>query len=42
MRAVEIASGGLLVAVGLLLVTDRLTILAVYFSRLFPVLTRIG
>ena len=42
MRAVEIASGGLLVAVGLLLVTDRLTILAVYFSRLFPALTRIG
>ena len=42
MRAVEIATGGLLVAVGLLLVTDRLTILAVYFSRLFPALTRIG
>ncbi|HET7291210.1 MAG TPA: cytochrome c biogenesis protein CcdA [Vicinamibacteria bacterium] len=42
MHAVEVASGGLLVAVGLLLVTDRLTILAVYFSRLFPALTRIG
>jgi len=42
MRAVEWVSGGLLVAVGLLLVTDRLTILAMYFSRLFPILTRIG
>ncbi len=42
MRIVEYAAGALLVAVGLLLVTDRLTILARYFSRLFPFLTRIG
>jgi cytochrome c-type biogenesis protein len=42
MRAVEYASGALLIGVGLLLVTDRLTILAQYFSRLFPSLSRIG
>jgi len=42
MRAVEWVSGGLLVAVGLLLVTDRLNLLAMWFSRMFPVLTRIG
>ena len=42
MRAVEWVSGGLLVAVGLLLVTDRLTLLALYIARLFPALTRIG
>jgi cytochrome c-type biogenesis protein len=42
MRAVELASGALLIGVGLLLVTDRLTVLAQYFSRLFPSLTRIG
>jgi len=42
MRMVEAASGILLVAVGLLLVTDRLTVLAIYFSKLFPALTRIG
>ncbi len=42
MRAVEMASGALLVAVGLLLVTDRMTLLAVYFAKLFPALTRIG
>ena len=42
MRAVELASGALLVGVGLLLVTDRLTVLAQYFSKLFPSLTRIG
>jgi len=42
MRAVEYVSGALLVGVGLLLVTDRLTVLAQYFSRLFPSLTRIG
>jgi cytochrome c-type biogenesis protein len=42
MRAVELASGALLVGVGLLLVTDRLTVLAQFFSRLFPSLTRIG
>lgn len=42
MRAVEYVAGALLVGVGLLLVTDRLTLLASYFSRLFPVLTKIG
>jgi len=42
MLAVERLSGALLVAVGLLLVTDRLTVLAMYFSRLFPFLTTIG
>ena len=39
---VERVSGVLLVALGLLLVTDRLTILAQYFARLFPYLSRIG
>jgi cytochrome c-type biogenesis protein len=42
MRAVEYVSGALLVGVGLLLLTDRLTVLAGFFSRLFPALTRIG
>ncbi len=42
MRAVEIASGVLLIGIGLLLVTDRLTIIARYFTKLFPALTRIG
>jgi cytochrome c-type biogenesis protein len=42
MQAVEWVSGGLLVLVGLLLITDRLTVLAMWFSRLFPALTRIG
>jgi cytochrome c-type biogenesis protein len=42
MRTVEYASGALLVAVGLLLVTDRLTLLAQWVSRLFPALARIG
>ncbi len=42
MRIVEYAAGALLVGVGLLLVTDRLTLLAQWFSRLFPFLTRIG
>ncbi len=42
MRAVEIASGALLVGVGVLLVTDRLTLVARYFTKLFPGLTRIG
>jgi len=35
-------SGVLLVGIGLLLVTNRLTIIAQYFSRLFPGLARIG
>jgi len=42
MRAVEYVAGALLVGVGLLLVTNRLTLLANYFSRLFPSLTRVG
>ena len=42
MRFVEYAAGALLIGVGLLLLTDRLTLLAQYFSKLFPFLTRIG
>lgn len=42
MRFVEYAAGALLIGVGLLLITDRLTLLAQWFSRLFPFLTRIG
>lgn len=42
MRAVEYVAGALLVGVGLLLMTDRLTLLAGYFAKLFPALTRIG
>lgn len=42
MRAVEMVAGVLLVGVGVLLMTDRLTLLAQYFSRLFPALARIG
>src|SRR6185295_7629299 len=42
MKVVEYVSGALLVGVGLLLVTDRLAVLAQYFSKLFPSLTRIG
>jgi cytochrome c-type biogenesis protein len=42
MKAIEYASGALLVGVGVLLLTDRLTTLAAFFSRLFPGLARIG
>jgi cytochrome c-type biogenesis protein len=42
MHAVEVVSGVLLVAVGVLLLTDRLTLLAQWFSRLFPGLAQIG
>ncbi len=42
MKAIEYVSGALLVGVGFLLLTDRLTALAGFFSRLFPGLTRIG
>jgi cytochrome c-type biogenesis protein len=42
MRLVEYASGVLLIGVGLLLLTDRLTILSRYFSKLFPALSRVG
>ncbi len=42
MRAVEFVAGALLVGVGVLLVTNRLTLLSSFFSRLFPSLTRVG
>jgi cytochrome c-type biogenesis protein len=42
MKVVEYVSGALLVGVGLLLLTDRLTLLAAWFSKMFPALTRIG
>jgi len=42
MRAVEVVSGALLVGVGLLLVTDRLTVIAQWFTRMFPALATIG
>jgi hypothetical protein len=42
MRPIEYVSGALLVGVGLLLLTDRLTLLSQYFSRLFPSLARLG
>jgi cytochrome c-type biogenesis protein len=42
MKAIEYVAGGLLVGVGLLLVTGRLTTLAMYFAKLFPGLTKIG
>jgi len=42
MHAVEVASGALLVGVGVLLVTDRLTLIAQWVSKLFPGLANIG
>jgi len=42
MKLVEYVAGALLVSVGLLLLTNRLTMLASFFSRLFPFLTRVG
>src|SRR5512134_266766 len=42
MRAVEIASGVLLIAVGLLLVTNRLTLIARWLTKAFPGLATIG
>jgi cytochrome c-type biogenesis protein len=42
MRIIEYVAGALLVGVGLLLVTNRLTVLAIYFSKLFPSLAKIG
>jgi cytochrome c-type biogenesis protein len=42
MQVVERAAGVLLIGVGLLLLTDRLTTLAAWFSKLFPFLTTIG
>ena len=42
MRAIEYASGALLIGVGVLLLTDQLSTLARVFSRWFPALTRVG
>lgn len=42
MRTVEIVSGALLIGVGLLLVTDRLTVLAQWFATMFPSLATLG
>jgi cytochrome c-type biogenesis protein len=42
MKTVEVVSGALLVAVGLLLVTDRLAVIALYLSKKFPILQSIG
>jgi cytochrome c-type biogenesis protein len=42
MRAIEYVSGALLVAVGVLLVSGRLSVLAGFFARLFPTLTKVG
>jgi len=42
MRTIEVVSGALLVGVGLLLVTDRLTLLARYFAKAFPGLATLG
>jgi cytochrome c-type biogenesis protein len=42
MKTVERVSGALLVAVGLLLVTDSLAVLARWFAETFPILNRIG
>jgi len=42
MHAVEVGSGLLLVAVGVLLMSNRLAVLAQTFSTWFPALTRIG
>ena len=42
MRKVEIASGVLLIGVGLLLVTDRLSVIAQWFTRMFPSLATLG
>jgi cytochrome c-type biogenesis protein len=42
MRAIEVGAGVLLVGVGVLLLTDRLTLLAQYFSKAFPFLATLG
>jgi cytochrome c-type biogenesis protein len=42
LRTIEVGSGALLVAVGVLLVTDRLTVLAQYFAKAFPFLATLG
>lgn len=42
MRVIEYVSGALLIGVGLLLLTDQLSVLARWFAKLFPFLTTIG
>jgi len=42
MHAVEVVSGVLLIAVGALLMSNRLEVLARWFAKAFPALTRIG
>jgi cytochrome c-type biogenesis protein len=42
MHAVEVVSGALLIGVGLLLVTDRLTVIAQWVTKVFPGLATIG
>jgi cytochrome c-type biogenesis protein len=42
MRAVEVVSGVLLRAVGVLLMSNRLELLAQWFAKTFPILNRIG
>jgi len=42
MRPIEVGAGVLLVGVGLLLVTDRLTLIAQYVTRWFPALATLG
>jgi cytochrome c-type biogenesis protein len=42
MRRVEYVAGALLIGVGILLVTDKLTLIAQYFVKLFPGLATIG
>jgi cytochrome c-type biogenesis protein len=42
MGLIEKIAGGLLIGVGLLLVTDRLSVLAQWFSKVFPSLAKIG
>ena len=42
MRVIEYVSGALLIGVGVLLLTDRLSVLARFFSKLFPGLAQVG
>src|SRR6185295_11530063 len=42
MRMIEYVSGALLIGVGVLLLTNQLAVLARYFSKLFPGLSRVG
>ena len=42
MRKVEIVSGAMLIAVGLLLVTDRMSAIAQWLTTMFPSLAMLG